>query len=105
MKELKTNHDQNTNTLDAEAIETIKLIIQENKDNGELTDYIPSLEKDWFKIEWTPYNRQKKVTDHHPAYKGNQAASTHHQPLNTGTYQQAGANGLYPVAHTTNAVH
>ena len=27
MKELKTNHDQNTNTLDAEAIETIKLII------------------------------------------------------------------------------
>ena len=42
-------------------MEVIKKIIEANKENLELNDYINQLDQDWFSIKWTPYNRQKKV--------------------------------------------
>ena len=42
-------------------MDVIKMIIDANKENKELNDYIDQLDQDWFSIKWTPYNRQKKV--------------------------------------------
>lgn len=47
--------------LDAEAIEVIESIIQNNKDGVDLTEFIAELMKDWFTIEWNEYNRREYV--------------------------------------------
>lgn len=53
-------HKVNINTLDQEAIDTINAIVESHKNDGELTDFIPTLEKDWFTIVWDDYNRRMK---------------------------------------------
>ena len=40
IKDLKTNHATNIETLDEEAMDVIKMIIDANKENKELNDYI-----------------------------------------------------------------
>ena len=68
---LKKDSESNIESLDAEAIETIKMIIDANKENLELTDYIPSLGLDWFTIEWNDENRtMKEVTPPADSYQG-----------------------------------
>ena len=60
LENLKTNSESNIESLDAEAMGTIKNIIDANKQNLELSDYIASLGLDWFTIEWNDENRTMK---------------------------------------------
>lgn len=101
-----------------EAMDLIKMIIEANKENRELTEYIDQLNQDWFAIDWTPYNRQKKVVtptvDENAQQMYQQAAAGYNQQSvqNNGGYQQnqamAGypqgqANGQYPAMQAAGA--
>ena len=60
LEKLKTDSESNLEELDAEAMGTIKMIIDANKENLELADFIASLGLDWFTIEWNDENRTMK---------------------------------------------
>ena len=51
-QQAKDAHKQTIADLDKEAQEVIASIVQGNKDQIELTDFIPGLGKDWFNISW-----------------------------------------------------
>ena len=46
--------------METEATEVINDIKQKNLDGVSLTSYIPTLDQDWFTIEWSDKNRQLK---------------------------------------------
>ena len=56
--ELEADHTELINSLDEEAYATIDAIKEAHKNDEELTDFIPMLQKDWFTIEWNEYNRK-----------------------------------------------
>lgn len=64
----KGEHAANLQNLDKEAVLTIEDIIDKGKADVELTDYIPSLGKSWFNIEWNYGNRRAKQPQQPASY-------------------------------------
>ena len=55
----KSEHARNIARLDQEAIDTIEAIVSKNKEKTDLTEFIPSLGKDWINLEWNYSNRRQ----------------------------------------------
>lgn len=53
-------HAENISALDDEAVNVIESIIAHHKNDKELTEFIDSLELDWFNIHWHAGNRRAK---------------------------------------------
>jgi len=53
-------HATNLSTLDDEAVSIIESIITEHKEERDLTEFVTSLEKEWFSIVWDNSNRREQ---------------------------------------------
>lgn len=74
MSGAKSGHAQNIAKLDQEAIDTIEAIVTKNKEKVDLTEYIPTLGKNWFSIVWDNNNRRDlKAQAPSPYYQGGDA--------------------------------
>lgn len=62
----KSEHAKNIARLDQEAIDTIEAIVSKNKEKTDLTEYIPTLGKDWVSIDWD-YSNRRQISGPRPA--------------------------------------
>ena len=60
INEKQREQQEEVDVLDNEAIEIIDAIIAQGKDDKELSEFIPRMNKDWFDIQWDSSNRRHK---------------------------------------------